>query len=483
MAEVLTNYTIDIPANCCCKLIANQLDHPSGNTLNNIMANLPCNARFMKYNNADGTWTTSLYSTALGRWSNGDTITLNPGEGAFLCPCCTNGFSITFTGLSHAPVLPVNIPVGRCYLLSRQVLGVGTYDNITGFSPPPGATAFKWLCPPGIYQLFQFDDLDMIWNPFDPLAAIGESMWVSTSGGCVPPTPPELPCISVLSLGVDCTNNKVCITFDGTPNPASAGYAGNYAVSPGVTISSSVFTPPNTVCLSLDVLNQYTTYTLSISNVQGLCGGVLSTNLTFMCPTCTPPVIVVEPQSQTVNDCGSATFSVGVSGTAPMTYQWYRDGAALGGANSSSYTQSPVSLADSGSQFYVVACNPCGCVTSQVAILTVAPDTTPPAVISVDVNCESNQVCLRFSEALDPSSAENPANYTVNNGETVIEAMFTPPDTVCLTLTPSLNPSLIYTLSIQGVKDLCGNVLATNIDFSCRTCTPPVIITQPMDRR
>ncbi|MGA2175910.1 MAG: immunoglobulin domain-containing protein, partial [Verrucomicrobiota bacterium] len=39
--------------------------------------------------------------------------------------------------------------------------------------------------------------------------------------------------------------------------------------------------------------------------------------------------ITVQPQDQTVAVGGNVTFSVGVSGTAPFTYQWQFDGTNL----------------------------------------------------------------------------------------------------------------------------------------------------------
>ena len=49
-------------------------------------------------------------STASG-WANG-AITLEPGEGAFLCPCCSNGFTVTFTGCPHPDGTNFVTPLG-----------------------------------------------------------------------------------------------------------------------------------------------------------------------------------------------------------------------------------------------------------------------------------------------------------------------------------------------------------------------------------
>jgi hypothetical protein len=85
----------------------------------------------------------------------------------------------------------------------------------------------------------------------------------------------------------------------------------------------------------------------------------------------TPPVITTQPASQTVTAGQTATFSVGDTGTAPMLYQWRKNGAAINGATSSAYTTPASVVSDSGSQFSVVVSNGGGSVTSSVATLTV----------------------------------------------------------------------------------------------------------------
>ncbi len=194
MAQIITNsYTVTVSN--CCTLIANQLNHPGGNTLANIMASLPCDARFMKWDNASQTWVTTIYSTASG-WANG-AITLDPGEGAFLCPCppCTNGFTLTFTGTVPTPNLPVTMLPGYWYLLSRQIPSPGTYDNITGLAPVPYALAVTYTTCLG-YTAHIFDDIDLVWYASDPTTAIGTAMWVHLpgSGGTTPPARPDIAC-------------------------------------------------------------------------------------------------------------------------------------------------------------------------------------------------------------------------------------------------------------------------------------------------
>jgi hypothetical protein len=72
-----------------------------------------------------------------------------------------------------------------------------------------------------------------------------------------------------------------------------------------------------------------------------------------------------------------------------LTYQWERDGAAIGNATASSYTTSPVIPADNGAKFRVVVSNAAGKATSNAATLSV---TNVAAGSSVDVVTYHNDI-------------------------------------------------------------------------------------------
>ncbi len=83
------------------------------------------------------------------------------------------------------------------------------------------------------------------------------------------------------------------------------------------------------------------------------------------------PTIAAQPSSQTVAAGQAATFSVVASGTAPLSYQWKKNGANITGATSASYTTPATTSGDNGSTFQVVVSNSAGSVTSNAATLTV----------------------------------------------------------------------------------------------------------------
>ena len=88
-------------------------------------------------------------------------------------------------------------------------------------------------------------------------------------------------------------------------------------------------------------------------------------------PTAVPPTITLQPVSVSVTTGQPASFSVAASGTAPITYQWERNGTAIAGATSTTYTIAMTAMSDSGAVFSAVATNVAGSATSENATLTV----------------------------------------------------------------------------------------------------------------
>ena len=83
------------------------------------------------------------------------------------------------------------------------------------------------------------------------------------------------------------------------------------------------------------------------------------------------PAITAGPANCTVTTGQAASFLVKASGTAPLAYQWQKNGTPISGAASSSYTAPATTPSDSGAQFSVVVSNDMGSATSGAAVLTV----------------------------------------------------------------------------------------------------------------
>jgi hypothetical protein len=86
-----------------------------------------------------------------------------------------------------------------------------------------------------------------------------------------------------------------------------------------------------------------------------------------------PPVIYQQPTNLTITVPGVASFFVYCGGSGPMSFQWYKNGSPISGANQQSYSGEEVTTADNGAVFKVIVKNAVGTATSTGATLTVKP--------------------------------------------------------------------------------------------------------------
>ena len=83
-----------------------------------------------------------------------------------------------------------------------------------------------------------------------------------------------------------------------------------------------------------------------------------------------PPKLTAQPPSRAVPVGSSTTFSVTATGTAPLFYQWWKNGVALLGATNLSYNLASVQTNDAG-PYTVTVSNLVKAVSSTNAVLTV----------------------------------------------------------------------------------------------------------------
>ncbi len=116
-------------------------------------------------------------------------------------------------------------------------------------------------------------------------------------------------------------------------------------------------------------------YTVTVSNAQGSATSPAATLTVVGAPS-----ITTQPVAQVAVAGGAATFAVAANGQA-LRYQWTRNGEAIVGATSASYTTPPLAQADSGAFYSVIVYNAAGLVTSRGAVLTVTPVPDPPGMV------------------------------------------------------------------------------------------------------
>ena len=131
--------------------------------------------------------------------------------------------------------------------------------------------------------------------------------------------------------------------------------------------------------------------------------------------TQTPVAITLQPQSQTVAESAPVSFTVGVTGNPPPTFQWFKNNAPVGGATNATYTIASALFSDSGAQFKVVAANTVSnvnyAVTSSVAVLTVNADTNAPLAsyspLPGSILPGLNSISVSFNKAVNGVNASD----------------------------------------------------------------------------
>lgn len=99
-------------------------------------------------------------------------------------------------------------------------------------------------------------------------------------------------------------------------------------------------------------------------------------------PGAAPPTITGQPASVSVASGQGANFTVTADGSAPLTYQWRRDGVDISGAAAASYAIASTVVGDNAARFTVVVSNAAGSVTSAEATLTVSAASAAPSITS-----------------------------------------------------------------------------------------------------
>jgi hypothetical protein len=104
--------------------------------------------------------------------------------------------------------------------------------------------------------------------------------------------------------------------------------------------------------------------------------------------------------------------------------------------------------------------------TSRAAVLGV--DVGPPVVLGAFGSADSNRVNVVFDEPVNPTNAVDLSHYSIG-GLAISAARLAFPNTVILT-TANQVPGTSYTLHVQGVMDLLGNV-SSGVDVGFRGAT------------
>ncbi len=131
-----------------------------------------------------------------------------------------------------------------------------------------------------------------------------------------------------------------------------------------------------------------------------------------------PPQILLQPANASAREGERTTFSAQADGTAPLVFQWQRNGEPIPGQSGSSLTIGPLTLSDNRSIFSVVVTNSLGSVTGTDAVLTV----TPGIVLTASANRSADLVTYRGWPLVIECALLHPNAFDANAAPILIAA-------------------------------------------------------------
>jgi hypothetical protein len=119
--------------------------------------------------------------------------------------------------------------------------------------------------------------------------------------------------------------------------------------------------------------------------------------------TAGPLRITSQPVTLMVDSGASATFSVGVNDSTGVTFQWLKNGAAISGATSSSYTVPAAALADDNAKYSVTVTKGGTSLTSAEATLNVVDLTAPTVTFDFNNGVPAGTILATNVAPTDPA--------------------------------------------------------------------------------
>jgi hypothetical protein len=184
---------------------------------------------------------------------------------------------------------------------------------------------------------------------------------------------PGSPC----SISANGTNNAICWNIDASTYKTSG---------PSVLHAFNAYTLAelynSTQAGARDTLGGSVKFTVAtVANGKVFVGTETSLAVFGNAAFTAAPIIIQQPQSQTVNAGVNATFTAGAAGTNAFSVQWYFNSARIPGATQTNFTVLAAQITNAGN-YSVVLSNLSGTTPSANALLTViAPLTNNPGAI------------------------------------------------------------------------------------------------------
>ncbi|HEM46446.1 MAG TPA: hypothetical protein ENO23_05295, partial [Alphaproteobacteria bacterium] len=303
-----------------------------------------------------------------------------------------------------------------------------------------------------------------------------------------------------LDSAVADTDSSVVLCFDEALDGGTAEEPANYAVYPaghpgeGLPLLDAVLLPAaDRVRLVAEApFEKYVTYVAGATGVEDLAGNATppGTAASFVLPDSIPPALLsAATVSRTYVDVvfDERMDAASLADPGKYTLAAAADSSQLFAVHDAeplpdtASVRLAVAALDYGVRYRLTVSNVIDLAGNGIppgsSVEFVAADTDPPRLLSVSIG-GADRITAHFSEAVDPVTAGTRANYTVWQtnypAETIAVTAAEPAgDHVFLTLGGNTAANVWYTLSVSGVADPQGNVIAPDSRAEFRRVTLP----------
>lgn len=168
-----------------------------------------------------------------------------------------------------------------------------------------------------------------------------------------------------------------------------------------------------------------------------------------------------QPFGEVVTEGQIARFFVTAFAPQPTSFQWFKNGQPIDGANLS-WIEVEAQLSDDGAQYSVEITDGNGAkVTSTSAMLNVLPDDQAPEVLRAVASGRPAGIIVTFSEGVDEASATNPSNYSLSAaGVSITGGQALANDRILLETTGHDGSPMTLTISNVADRSSSANLIA-----------------------
>ncbi|MDP3069352.1 MAG: immunoglobulin domain-containing protein [Opitutaceae bacterium] len=383
----------------------------------------------------------------------------------------TTGLGLVEFAVSDADRPATFVPALIAPILSQSVTAGTTARFYAAYIAKPFAVTFQWR-KNGVAIVGATGGQLTLTNA-QPADAGDYSVVITNSAGAITTAP------ATLTVTVDAAP---VITIQPAAQAVVAGGTATFAV-----VATGQPAPTYQWLFNGATIAGATAATLTRTNVQAANVGTYSVRVTNSIGTVTSagaaltivplPVITAPPAALSIVAGSPASFTVAATGTAPLTYQWRKDGVNLAGATAATFAIAVAQTSDAGS-YTVVVTNPGGSVTSAAAALTVARNFAGTYFGTFDggrgswaLVVTSDRVGTFVGFLNNPragivATVAVAADGTFRTESTLIQPLFAPPVQI-LSGRPVAAASTAFTLSgTIGTTAVTGTLEGLNVPFT-----------------